>query len=75
MYSDVGIEPRQALSTGKVFTAASANTSQDDRADLRAKGFGTRSQNAFFDVRVFHPLRTRATWTTTSATSSLIMNK
>ena len=28
---------------------------REARVDIRAKGFSNRQQNAFFDVRVFHP--------------------
>ena len=33
----------------------SANKQEEARVDIRAKGFRNRQQNAFFDVRVFHP--------------------
>ena len=49
------IEPQLAPLSGEVFTAASANTAEDARADVRVRGFWTRAQDAFFDVRVFHP--------------------
>ena len=32
-----------------------ANKQDDARLDIRAKGFWSRQQDAFFDVRVFHP--------------------
>ena len=32
-----------------------ANRSQEARLDIRARGFWTRQQDAFFDVRVTHP--------------------
>ncbi|XP_065182324.1 fibrillin-3-like [Sycon ciliatum] len=51
----VAIEPQLAPLSGEVFTAASTNTAEDARADVRARGFWTRAQDAFFDVRVFHP--------------------
>ena len=53
--SDVAVEPVLAPITGEVFLSASTNTANDARADVRARGFWTRAQNAFFDVRVFHP--------------------
>ena len=53
--SDVAVEPLLAPVTGEVFCAASTNTAPDARADIRARGFWTRAQNAFFDIRVFHP--------------------
>ena len=51
----VAIEPQLAPLSGEVFMAASTNTAEDARADVRARGFWTRAQDAFFDVRVFHP--------------------
>ena len=47
----VAIEPWLAPLFGEVFAAASANT----RAEVRARGFWTRAQGAFFDFRIFHP--------------------
>ena len=32
-----------------------ANVSENARADIRARGFWSRMQNAFFDIRVFYP--------------------
>ena len=34
---------------------ASTNNADDTRADVRARGFWTRAQDAFFDIRIFHP--------------------
>ena len=53
--SDVAVELLLAPVTGEVFCAASTNTAPDARADIRARRFWTRAQNAFFDIRVFHP--------------------
>ena len=39
----------------QVFTSRSTNTSDEARADVRAAGFWTRGEDAYFDVRVFHP--------------------
>ena len=41
--------------TGETLTLRSANTENGARLDIRAGGFWNRSQDAFFDVRVFHP--------------------
>ena len=51
----VAVEPQLTPLSGEVFTAASANTADDARADIRARGFWTRAQDAFFDIRIFHP--------------------
>ena len=52
---DVAIEPPLQPLTGESITPASANRSEDARADVHARGFWGRRQSAFFDVRVFHP--------------------
>ena len=51
---DVEIEPLLQPLDGEVFQARSTTTSQEARADVRATGFWTRREAAFFDVRVFH---------------------
>ena len=51
----VAIEPQLAPLSGEVFSVASTNTADDARADVRARGFWTRAQDAFFDIRIFHP--------------------
>ena len=51
----VAIEPWLAPLFGEVFAAASANTAEDARAEVRARGFWTRAQGALFDFRIFHP--------------------
>ena len=53
--SNVAVEPRLAPLSGEVFERRSTNTSEDARLDVRACGFWTRQEDAFFDVRVFHP--------------------
>ena len=50
---DVEIEPLLQPLDGEVFQARSTTTSQEAR-DVRATGFWTRREAAFFDVRVFH---------------------
>ena len=52
---NVAIEPRLAPLSGEVFTRKSTNTAQEARVDVRASGFWTRQEDAFFDVRIFHP--------------------
>ena len=52
---DVRVEPCLQLLSGEVFSYRSANTAPDARANVRARAFWTRGEDAFFDVRVFHP--------------------
>ena len=47
-------EPELAPLTGETL-ARGANVQDDARADIRARGFWNRLQNAFFDIRVFYP--------------------
>ena len=51
---NVALEPLLAPLNGEVFCSRTTNTSQEARADMRATGFWTRCEEAFFDVRVFH---------------------
>ena len=39
--------------TSETFSLASANTTNDACLDVKARGFWSRSQDAYFDVRVF----------------------
>ena len=41
--------------SGEDLPGATTNRADAARADIRARGFWTRQQNAFFDVRVTHP--------------------
>ena len=43
---------------GYLFSGASTNTADDAHADVRDSGFWTRAQDAFFDIRIFHPYAT-----------------
>ena len=52
---DVEKEPPLMPLTGETIVPLTANRRDDARADIRARGFWGRQQNAFFDVRVFHP--------------------
>ena len=49
------VEPVLQPLSGESFQSRSANTQDDARCDIRARGFWSRGQDAFFDVRVFHP--------------------
>ena len=51
---DVEVEPHLQTLTGEVLTS-SANSSDEARLDVSARGFWQRGQRAFFDVMVFNP--------------------
>ena len=54
--TDVETEPHLLPLDGEAeFTLRTANTSPAARLDIRARGFWSRQQDAFFDVRVTHP--------------------
>lgn len=53
--TDVEIEPRLLPLTGENLPGRTCNRAPDARLDIRARGFWTRQQDAFFDVRVTHP--------------------
>ena len=52
---DVEIEPTLLPFNGEHLPGQSANRTVQARLDIRARGFWTRQQDAFFDVRVTHP--------------------
>ena len=52
---DVEKEPRLAAMHGEDLTGRQLNRQDEARADIRARGFWTRQQDAYFDVRVTHP--------------------
>ena len=52
---NVAIEPRLQPLNGESMTHRTAITTDDARLDIRARGFWSTSQDAYFDVRVFHP--------------------
>ena len=41
--------------TSETFSLASANTADDAHLDTKTRGFWSRGQDAYFDVRVFYP--------------------
>jgi len=52
---NVVVEPTMLSLDGEAIAPASANRSNEARADVHATGFWGRQQGAFFDIRVFHP--------------------
>ena len=52
---EVAAEPPLQPLTGEAIVPTSANHRDDARADIHARRFWGRRQNAFFDIRVFHP--------------------
>ena len=52
---DVEKEPRLAAMHGEDLPGRQLNRQDEARADIRARGFWTRQQDAYFDVRVTHP--------------------
>ena len=52
---NVATEPRLQPLSGESLAYRSAITSNEARLDIRATGFWTAAQDAYFDVRVFHP--------------------
>lgn len=53
--SDVEIEPKLLPLDNECLSGRTANRQPEARLDIRAGGFWTRQQDAFFDVRVTHP--------------------
>ena len=53
--NNVATEPALQPLNGENMTARSADTDDVARVDIRARGFWNRSQDAFFEVRVFYP--------------------
>ncbi len=52
---NVATEPLLQPLTNESFALRSANTEPNARLDIRARSFWNTGQDAFFDVRVFHP--------------------
>ena len=55
-YNDVAVEPLLTPLTGERFNYRSANTEDQARLDVSARGVWVKGTRAFFDVRVFNPL-------------------
>ena len=56
IWHDVRLEPQLKPLTGEVYHYSTSNTTVDARVDGSARGFWTRRQLAFSDIRVFNPL-------------------
>ena len=54
-YSDVQVEPVLLPFENESLRYKSANRSTEARLDIKVRGFWTRQQEAFFDIRVTHP--------------------
>ena len=52
---NVATEPHLQPLSGEIMPLQSAITNDDAHLDVHAKGFWSAAQDAFFDVRVFHP--------------------
>ena len=52
---EVEIEPRLTLLIGKVLGSRTANTTNEARLDIRARGVWEQEQQAFLDLRIFDP--------------------
>ena len=52
---DVEVEPMLAPFDGEDLPHRTANRKSEARLDVKARGFWSRQQEAFFDVRVTHP--------------------
>ena len=53
---DVELEPRLQPLTGEHFTKKSVNIEVGARLDVSARGFWTRGNKVFVDVRIFNPI-------------------
>ena len=53
---EVTVEPTLLPLTGKQLAYLTANRTNEARLDVSARGFWTRGQRAFFDIRVFDPM-------------------
>ena len=53
---DVRVEPPLLPANGHTFEHSTANTADDAKLDVSARGFWRRGQQAFVDVRIFNPM-------------------
>ena len=54
VFPNVEVEPQLLPLEGECLVGRTANRAPDARLDIRARGFWTRQQDAYFDVRVTH---------------------
>ena len=54
--NDVSIEPTLLPLDGEHLQYRTANTSREARVDISARGFWTRGQKSFVDIRIFDPM-------------------
>ena len=52
---NVWTEPELQPPSGEVSHGRSAKSQDGAKVDIKVEGFWERSQDAFYDVRVFHP--------------------
>ena len=52
---DVTVEPQLLPLEGERLTYRTSNAANDARVDVSARGFWTRGQRAYFDIRIFDP--------------------
>ncbi len=53
---DVGVEPQLQPLSGENLSYSTANSDDQARLDVKARGFwGPQQQSAYFDVRIFNP--------------------
>ena len=71
--NDAIIEPKLGELTGDTFRYRTANTKEDARLDVAARGFWTRGSKAYFDVRIFNP--TANSYTNLSSNAAHIQNE
>ena len=55
MCPNVATEPPLQPLFMESLTRQSADVELEARLDIKARGFWSRAQNSFFDVRAFHP--------------------
>lgn len=56
VYHDVSTEPALLPLDGEHMRYRTANTTNEARVDISARGFWTRGQKAFMDIRIFDPM-------------------
>ena len=54
VFHDVEVEPQLLPIQNEYLLGKTANCANEARLDIRSRGFWTRQQDAFFDIRVTH---------------------